>query len=85
LGILGYPWTNLRKYDFLYLPIDFDRKANLGYAFVNLVDEESHGKTFGHLGHPESPPLPPSPSDLFCSDLEIFDLTIAVISAIIMI
>lgn len=85
LGILAYPCANLRKYDFLYLPIDFDRKANLGYAFVNLVDEESHGKIFGHLGHPESLPLPPSPSDLFCSDLEIFDLTMAIIIAIIMI
>lgn len=28
------------KYDFVYLPVDFKSKAGLGYAFVNLVDEE---------------------------------------------
>ena len=29
------------RFDFLYLPCDFQRKANLGYAFVNLVNREA--------------------------------------------
>uniref|UniRef100_A0A7S1WVJ7 RRM domain-containing protein n=1 Tax=Alexandrium catenella TaxID=2925 RepID=A0A7S1WVJ7_ALECA len=28
------------KYDFLYLPTDFSRKAGLGYAFVNMLSED---------------------------------------------
>lgn len=28
-------------YDFVYLPMDFNRNANLGYAFVNLVSSDA--------------------------------------------
>jgi len=29
------------KYNFFYLPFDSDKNANLGYAFINLVDQKS--------------------------------------------
>jgi hypothetical protein len=33
-------------FDFLYLPMDFEKDANLGYAFVNLVSEEAAKQVF---------------------------------------
>lgn len=36
-------------YDFVYLPVDFKRKAGLGYAFVNFSSCDGAEKAFAHL------------------------------------
>merc|ERR1719401_3067065 len=36
-------------YDFLYMPMDFHRRAGLGYAFVNLVTHEDAIKVRQHF------------------------------------
>merc|ERR1712060_314189 len=38
-----------KEYDFVYLPMDFKRKAGLGYGFVNMVTNEVATRAFDTL------------------------------------
>merc|ERR1712048_293930 len=38
-----------RKYDFVYLPIDFSSGASLGYAFVDLLSPKCAQEFFQHF------------------------------------
>ena len=49
--------NNRGRFDFIYLPIDFKNKCNVGYAFINFIQpwyipefyKEFHGKKWGHF------------------------------------
>lgn len=52
------------KYDFFYLPRDGKRNANLGYAFINFVDEQSAEVCTAAL---QDVPLSPARSKKTCT------------------
>ena len=41
--------THKGKYDFIYLPIDFKNKCNVGYSFVNFIDPKSISTLFTRI------------------------------------